>query len=131
MSEGSQNPRQLSPLVLAFVGDAVYGLLVRERLVLMANTAVNKLHNQSVRFVNAVSQAAAVDQILSDLSEDELTIFKRGRNSTVNTVPKNANSADYHKATGLEALFGYLYLSGNNERMVQLFDLVWDIIVKE
>ena len=70
MSEGSQNPRQLSPLVLAFVGDAVYGLLVRERLVLKANTAVNKLHNQSVCFVNAVSQAAAVDQILPDLSED-------------------------------------------------------------
>ncbi len=123
-----ENPQQLSPLVLAFVGDAIYGLLVRERLVLIANTSVGNLHRKSVKYVSAKAQAAAIDKIEKDLTEEEDRIFKRGRNASVNSVPKNADVADYHKATGFEALFGYLYLSNQHERIAYLFDLVWDTI---
>ena len=123
-----ENPQQLSPLVLAFVGDAIYGLLVRERLVLIANTSVGNLHRKSVKYVSAKAQAAAIDKIEKELTEEEDRIFKRGRNASVNSVPKNADVADYHKATGFEALFGYLYLSNKHERIAYLFDLVWDTI---
>jgi len=123
-----ENPRLLSPLVLAFVGDAIYGLLVRERLVLIANTSVGKLHRNSVRYVSAKAQASAVEKIEALLDEEEERIYKRGRNATVNSVPKNADVADYHKATGLEALFGYLYLSNRHERIKHLFDVIWDTI---
>lgn len=127
-SKPCKNPQQLSPLVLAFVGDAIYGLLVRERLVLIANTSVGKLHRKSVQYVSAKAQAAAIDQIEGQLTEEEDRIYKRGRNASVNSVPKNADVADYHKATGFEALFGYLYLSNQHERISHLFDLVWDTI---
>ena len=114
--------------MLAFVGDAIYGLLVRERLVSIANTPVRNLHRASVRYVSAKAQSSAVDRLLPELSEEEERIYKRGRNSAVNSVPKNAEVADYHKATGLEALFGYLHLSNEHERIAYLFDLVWDTI---
>ena len=123
-----ENPKLLSPLVLAFVGDAIYGLLVRERLVLIANTSVGNLHKNSVRYVSAKAQASAIDKIEAMFDEEEERIYKRGRNSAVNSVPKNANVADYHKATGLEALFGYLYLSNRHERIKHLFDVIWDTI---
>ncbi len=115
-------------MVLAFVGDAIYGLLVRERLVLKANTSVGKLHRDSVQYVSAKAQAAVIDKIENVLTEEEDRIYKRGRNAAVNSIPKNANVSDYHKATGLEALFGYLYLSNRHERIAHLFDLVWDTI---
>lgn len=123
-----ENPQQLSPLVLAFVGDAIYGLLVRERLVSIANTSVGKLHRKSVKYVSAKAQSAAIDKIEETLSEEEDRIYKRGRNASVNSIPKNADVADYHKATGFEALFGYLYLSNQHERIAHLFDQVWDTI---
>lgn len=122
------NPQQLSPLVLAFVGDAIYGLLVRERLVSIANTSVGNLHRKSVKYVSAKAQSAAIDKIEETLSEEEDRIYKRGRNASVNSIPKNADVADYHKATGFEALFGYLYLSNQHERITHLFDQVWDTI---
>ena len=123
-----ENPQQLSPLVLAFVGDAVYGLLVRERVVSIANTSVGKLHRRSVKYVSAKAQAAFMDRLESVLTEDEDRIYKRGRNAAVNSIPKNANVADYHKATGFEALFGFLYLSNQHERIKYLFNLIWDTI---
>lgn len=127
----SGNPKQLSPLTLAFVGDVVFGLLVRERLVSLANAPVRILHKKSVEYVCASAQAKAIQTLLPFLEEDELAIYKRGRNAEVNTHPKNGDIGDYHKATGLETLFGFLYLSGKNIRIQQLFDQVWDTIEAE
>ncbi len=106
----------LSPLALAFVGDGVYSLLVRERLLSQANRPVSELHSQSVRDVRAEAQSAAIERILPLLSEEEEAVFKRGRNAH-----STRTGADYHRATGLEALFGYLYLAGRIDRIRELF----------
>lgn len=115
-----ENVNMLSPSVLAFVGDAVYGLYVRTHLA-EKNRPSGELHSLSVRLVNAVSQAQAFERIEPMLSEEELVVFKRGRNFHTSTTPKSATSAQYHTATGLEALFGYLYLSGSTARTDELF----------
>ncbi|MCH5192816.1 MAG: ribonuclease III [Oscillospiraceae bacterium] len=116
---------QYSPLTLAFLGDAVYEQLVRERLVLTANMPVKKLHQEAVERVRASYQSKAVDVLLPILTEDEEAVFKRGRNATGNTVPKSSDPVEYRRATGLETLFGYLKLTENYERMVELFDIIW------
>lgn len=114
---------QLSPLTLAFVGDAVFDLFVRERLVCLANRPVNKLHSLAVAQVKASSQARAAKMIAEKLSEKELSVLKRGRNAHTNHKAKNASESDYHYATGLEALFGFLYLNDETERLKELFEL--------
>ncbi len=116
---------QLSPLTLAFVGDCVYELFVREALVTEANRPGNELHAKKVKYVSAAAQATAYRSIESSLSERELGIFKRGRNAHTNHTPKNMSSADYHAATGFETLFGFLYLNGEVERLRELFDIIW------
>ncbi len=105
-----------SPLALAFVGDGVYSLMVRERLLAQANRPVNDLHRLAVAAVRAEAQAAAVARLLPLLTEEETAVFKRGRNAHT-----ARSGADYHNATGLEALFGWLYLSGRLDRMRKLF----------
>lgn len=122
--QGNCNPKLLSPLTLAFIGDGVYGLLVRERLVLV-NRPVGTLHKKSVELVNAHAQALAIQAIMDKLSEDELAIYKRGRNANSVRHPKNADLTEYRMATGLEALFGYLYLSGNKSRLYELFNMIF------
>lgn len=119
-----QNPNAYSPLALAFLGDAVYGLLVRERLLRSANRPAGKLHTLSVQAVNARAQAEAVRKILPLLTEDEFAVYKRGRNAHPGHTPKNQSEGDYHSATGLEALFGWLYLHGAEERLRALFDRI-------
>ena len=114
----------LSPLTLAFMGDTVFDLFVRERLICQANRPVNKLHNLASKTVNAQSQANAVKKIMDMLTEEEFAVFRRGRNCHANHKAKNASEGDYHYATGFEALFGYLYLKGNIERLRELFDLI-------
>ncbi len=114
---------QLSPLTLAFVGDAVFDLFVRERLVCLANRPVSRLHSLAVSQVKAPSQAKAAKAISENLSEKELSVLKRGRNAHTNHKAKNASESDYHYATGLEALFGFLYLSNETERLRELFEL--------
>jgi len=121
-----QNPNTYSPLALAFLGDAVYGLLVRERLLLAANRPARRLHTLSVQAVNARAQAQAAEKILPMLTEDELAVYKRGRNAHPGHTPKNQSEGDYHSATGLEALFGWLYLRGAEERLRALFDRIQD-----
>ncbi len=116
---------QYSPLTLAFLGDAVYERLVRERLVLTANMPVKKLHSMAVERVCAAYQSKAAEKLLPELTEEEAEVLKRGRNATGNTVPKSSNPIEYRRATALEALFGYLQLTENYERMVQLFDIIW------
>ena len=115
----------LNPSVLSFVGDAVYGLLVREKLSAV-NRPSGQLHSLSVKLVNAVSQARAFAMIEPELSEEEIAIFKRGRNFHTGNTPKNATKGEYHTATGLETLFGFLYLSGQNDRAKELFDIIWN-----
>ena len=115
----------LSAGTLAFVGDAVFGLLVREKLAEI-NRPSGELHSRSVKFVKASAQVEGFGIIESELSEKELSIFKRGRNAHVNSIPKNATVRDYHIATGLETLFGYLHMSVNDEREKELFNKIWE-----
>lgn len=114
----------LSPLTLAFMGDTVFDMFVRERLICQANRPVNKLHNLASKTVNAASQAEAVKKIMDILTEEEQAVFRRGRNTHTNHKAKNATEGDYHYATGFEALFGYLYLKSNIERLRELFDII-------
>ena len=117
------NVNLLSPQTLAFVGDAYYGLLVREMLAEI-NRPAGVLHTESVKLVKAGAQAAAFKIIEPHLYEKELGIYKRGRNAHVNSVPKNSTAGEYHSATGVETLFGYLHLSGNDDRAKELFALI-------
>ncbi len=115
--------RQYSPLTLAFLGDAVYSLMVRNMLTVKSNKPTGKLHKESIKFVNAAFQAEMARLILDSLTENELAVFKRGRNAHSAHSPKNQSEADYRYATGFEALFGYLYLSGQKERLSELFNM--------
>lgn len=115
---------EFSPLTLAFVGDGVYDLLVREYLVRKANRPVGELNKIKVSLVNCKSQADFAKQIMPDLSEKEISIYKRGRNAAPKCTPKNGSVADYHSATGLECLFGYLHLNGETNRINELFNLI-------
>ncbi len=116
--------KELSAGTLAFVGDAVFGLMVREKLA-ETNRPSGELHKKSVEYVNANAQAEGFEVIKDMLNEEELTAFKHGRNLHTNNVPKNSSLAQYHAATGLEARFGYLHLSKKEERLKQLFEKIW------
>ena len=123
--ETAKNPKLLNPVTLAYIGDGIYELLVRS-LVVSENGSMPAymLHKKSVEFVCAESQSIGVDAILPLLDEDEEAIYRRGRNSTSSKVPKHADPKQYRKATGLEALFGYLYLVGRQERIGELFEVI-------
>ena len=118
------DPNQLSPLTLAFVGDGVFELFVRERLVCQGNCPVNSLHKNSVAQVCCAAQSKATQKLLPVLTQEEQDIYRRGRNAHVSHVPKNSTPADYHAATAFETLFGYLYLKGELVRLRQLFSIV-------
>lgn len=115
---------EYSPLTLAFLGDGVYDLLVRESLVNRANRPAGELNRQKVAMVNCKSQAEYAQLLMPSLSEKELAVYKRGRNAAPKCTPKNGSVADYHSATGLECLFGYLHVNGETERINELFDLI-------
>lgn len=116
-----------SPQTLAFVGDAYFGLLVRLRLS-QVERPIGELHSMSVKLVNATAQAKGVEAIMPLLTEEELGVYKRGRNAHQKHTPKNSSVAEYHAATGLEALFGYLKLVNKLERAEQLFDVIWGTV---
>ncbi len=118
------NAKQLSPLNLAFIGDCIYEILVREMLVTNANRPVNDLHKESVKFVSAKAQTEAFEKIKGILTEEETAIYKRGRNAKVGHSPKSATEGEYHCATGVEALFGYLYLTEQTDRIKELFSKI-------
>ena len=115
------DPKSMNPLALAFVGDGVFELLVREKLCCESRLPVSALHRQAVEQVCARRQAEDGRRLQSLLTEEEQEVYRRGRNARVHHVPKNAAVADYHAATALEALFGYLYLQGKGERVRELF----------
>ena len=114
----------ISNLGLAHMGDCVYEMLVRSYLCAHGNKTVAQLHKQTITMVKATYQAAFVDKMLPLLTEDEMTYYRRGKNSHVHAVPKSATPAQYAKATGLEAMFGYLFLSGQKNRANEIFNLV-------
>ena len=116
----------LSPLTLAFLGDSVYEMFIRTKILSGGNRPANELHKIAVGYVKAKAQANAAHKIFDMLTEEELTIYKRGRNTNIHTVPKNADMADYRHATALETLIGYLYLKGDNERLLQLLNVAFD-----
>lgn len=114
---------EYSPLVLAYMGDAVYEMYIRSLLVSGHNTQVNKLHKEATKLVKAKAQSEIFEKIFPHLTEEELNIFKRGRNAHSYTSAKNADIVDYRRATGFEALIGYLYITGNMERINELLKL--------
>lgn len=120
------SPNSLNPISLAFLGDAIYEVFVREHLALSGDRPPETLHRLAVGFVSANAQAKAMERIMPVLTPDEITAFKRGRNAKVSHIPKGASPAVYHSATGFEALFGYLYLKNENERMEELFRIICD-----
>ena len=117
-----------SPLTLAFIGDGVYDLLVRDYLVRKANRPVGELNKIKVSLVNCESQAAFAKDLMPHLSEHEQAVYKRGRNAAPKSTAKHGTIAEYHSATGLECLFGYLHLSGERGRIEELFNLIVDLV---
>lgn len=111
----------ISMLGLAHIGDGVYELLTRTMLCADGNKRVTDLHKKTVAIVNAPAQAKAMEKLLPVLNDDELALYKRGRNAKVNSIPHKADISQYHAATGLEALFGWLYLQGKTERINELY----------
>ena len=112
-----------SPLTLAYIGDSIYDLIVKSVVVCRANCAANKLHKQTSALVKAETQAQMADLLQEHMTEEELAIYKRGRNAKSYTTAKNASVADYRKATGIESVCGYLYLRDNASRAVDLIKL--------
>ena len=109
-----------SPLVLAYIGDAIYELVIRTKVVNHGNTQVNKLHKRTAALVKAEAQARLYMLLEDELTEEEKAVYRRGRNSKTTTMAKNATMKDYRMATGFEALMGWLYLKGSMDRLVEL-----------
>lgn len=112
--------RTYSPLALAYIGDGVYELIIRTVVVEKGNKQVNKMHQETSRLVKAQAQAAMMGTLLPLLTEEEAAVYRRGRNAKSYTTAKNASVGDYRKATGFEALMGYLYLKGDMQRLLEL-----------
>ncbi|MEQ2781566.1 ribonuclease III [Lachnospiraceae bacterium AM25-11LB] len=115
--------RTYSPLTLAYIGDAIYELVIRTILVEKGNTQVNKLHQRASKLVKASAQSEIVEKLKPYLTEEEMGIFKRGRNAKSFTMAKNASMSDYRRATGFEALMGHLYLTEKWDRMLELIKI--------
>lgn len=116
-----QNPiESYSPLTLAYIGDAVYEVVIRTLVISDGNTQVNKLHKRASYYVKANTQAEIIKLLMDELTEEELHYYKRGRNAKSYTSAKNASIGDYRMATGFEALVGYLYLTNQSTRMIEL-----------
>ena len=115
-----QDVRAYSPLTLAYIGDGIYELVIRSVVVERANRSANDLHKKTTRYVKAPAQSAMIEALLPELTEEEEAVYRRGRNAKSYTTAKNASVADYRRATGFEALMGYLYLKEDYSRIVEL-----------
>ncbi len=122
---------QLSGATLAYLGDAVIEIMVREYIIRLGITDPGKLNAVAKKFVSAKAQSAGVEHILTHLSEEETAVYKRGRNAHGISVPRSATVAEYRRATGLEALFAYLHLSGERERLRELFEITFEEVIGE
>ncbi len=112
--------RSYSPLALAYIGDAVYEVLIRTKVMNRGSMQVSRMHKKSASLVNAKTQAVVLHALMDELEEDEMAVYKRGRNAKSITMAKHARMSDYRTATGFEALIGYLYLTGQGERLLRL-----------
>jgi ribonuclease III family protein len=121
--EPSKPAEQLNPLVLAYIGDAVYEVLIRQHLISRTNHRPHHLQRESIKYVSAKAQSKTLQQWLPQLTEEELDIVKRGRNAKSGTVPKSADVLEYRHSTAFECLIGYLFYKKQFERLSQLFDL--------
>ena len=121
-------PEQIAPLILAHLGDTVYEVVVRTVVDTRSNRQIAKVHNSIVKFVKAEAQSRIISALEPELTEEELTIYHKGKNAHTNTFPKNGTKADYHRATGFEALVGYLYLKGRTDRMLEIVRKGMEII---
>ena len=122
-SAPAMDPTQYSPLVLAYLGDAVYTLIIRSRQVFRENKPVDKLNREHIQYVQAAGQADLMRKIEGSLTEEEHAVYKRGRNAGTHSTPKNQSVGDYRTATGFEALLGWLYLRGETGRIAELLEL--------
>ena len=114
---------EYSPLNLAYIGDAVFELFVRNKLIEEGNAHVNQLHKRATKYVKAAAQSVMYHKLLAVLTDEELSVLKRGRNAKSFTKAKNATITDYRHATGVEALFGYLFIKGEMNRLAELFQI--------
>lgn len=112
-----------SPLALAYIGDGIYDLIIRSIVVGKGNTSANQLHRRTSRLVKASAQSEMIEVLLPVLTQEEEAVYKRGRNAKSPTMAKNATMSDYRRATGFEALMGYLYLKGQMERILELVSI--------
>ncbi|MEE1351400.1 MAG: ribonuclease III domain-containing protein [Clostridia bacterium] len=129
MIEFIENPNLYNPLVLAYVGDSLYDIYVRSRLISEnENMPVHRLHIKTTQYVKAHGQSEAVAYIEKMLTDEELAVFKRGRNAKSFTVPKNADVGEYRRATGFEALLGWLYMKGQTERLEEIMKAAYEAI---
>lgn len=119
--------RMMNPLTLAYIGDTIYDLLVRSYLVMTKDIKVNDLHHEAINFVSAGAQAHTLEDIYDRLTDEEKAIVRRGRNAKSATVPKNADIGEYRYATGFEALLGFLYLTEQQKRLLEIGDLILGI----
>ena len=132
MVDFTKNPNEYNSLVLAYIDDALYDLYVRTRLISEnENMLAHKLHVQAIKFVKAHGQSEAVKYIEPVLTEQELAAYKRGRNSKSFTVPKNADVGEYRRATGFEALLGWLYVSKEQDRLEEIMKLAYNATEQE
>ncbi|MDF2925306.1 MAG: hypothetical protein K0R57_4220 [Paenibacillaceae bacterium] len=118
-----KDPRQLNPLTLAYLGDALYEVFVRQYVISQANYRPNHMHQMSTRFVSAKAQARALERLMSALTEEEADVVKRGRNAKSGTTPKNTDVLVYRHSTAFECLLGYLFFCGRHERLEELMRL--------
>jgi len=126
--KSSLQVKQLSPLVLAWIGDSVFDLFIRCRLVMKKSGSAHKLHVKAISYVSAEAQSRIVNTLYERFNDEEKAIFKRGRNSKSATIPKHAGVLDYKRATAFEAVLGYLHLCGKKERLNELLSIAADII---
>lgn len=125
-----KNPNEYNSLVLAYIGDTLYDLYVRSRNIAdNPGMNANRLHRASIQFVSAHGQSEAVKFLEDRLTEQELAAYKRGRNTKSYTVPKNANVREYRRATGFEALLGWLYIGGQQQRLRELLELSYEAVL--
>lgn len=125
---GTVDPKGYSPLALAYIGDGVYELMIRTILVSKKDMQVQKYHKKASNLVKAQTQANMIHAILEELTEEELAVYKRGRNAKSYTMAKNATVTDYRAATGFEALIGYLYLKEDVTRAIELVKMALEKI---
>ncbi|MBE6688921.1 MAG: ribonuclease III [Ruminococcaceae bacterium] len=121
-----ENPDNITPLILAYVGDSALEVLVRQKLAMEGITKPGEINKLALNYVTAKNQCAACDRIMEHLTEKESDIYRRGKNAKSHSNPRNVSVYEYRKATGLEAVFGYNYLLGNHERNKELFAIAYE-----